>query len=137
MDKLKNIWNRYRDILLYLFFGGLTTLVSYVIYFPLYYACEVPASISNIVAWCGAVVFAFLTNKPFVFKSHDWSMSTVFPEIGKFVGSRIFSGLVETGLIAITVDLLKWNGFFMKVIASIVVVVLNYIASRWFVFKKK
>ena len=137
MDKLKMIWNRYRDILLYLFFGALTTLVNYLIYFPLYHLCVLPASVSNILAWIGAVVFAFLTNKPFVFKSHDWSKNTVLSELGKFVGSRIFSGLVETGWIAITVDLLKWNGLVMKVIASIVVIVLNYIASRWFVFKKK
>lgn len=137
MDKIKQIWNRHRDILLYLFFGGLTTLVNYLIYFPLYHGCDLPASISNIVAWIGAVVFAFLTNKPFVFGSHDWSKEVVFPELGKFVGSRVFSGLAETGFIALTVDFLKWHGLAMKLIASIAVIILNYIASRWFVFKKK
>lgn len=137
MDLIKRIWNRYRDILLYLVFGGLTTLVNYLIYFPLYRYCALPASISNMIAWAGAVFFAFLTNKPFVFGSHDWSKSVVLPELGKFVGSRVFSGLAETGFLALTVDLLKWHGLAMKVIASIAVIILNYIASRWFVFKKK
>lgn len=137
MDKLKHIWNRYRGILLYLFFGGLTTLVNYVIYFPLYYFCDMPASVINILAWTCAVIFAFFTNKPFVFESHDWSAEVVFPELGKFVGSRVFSGLAETGLIALTVDLLKWSGTAMKIAASILVIILNYIASRWFVFHKK
>ena len=137
MDKIKKIWNRHRDILLYLFFGGLTTLVNFVIYLPLYHLCALPASISNIIAWIGAVIFAFLTNKPFVFGSHDWSKKVVFPELGKFVGSRVFSGFAETGFIALTVDFLKWHGFAMKVIASVAVIVLNYIASRWFVFKRK
>ena len=137
MEKLKYIWNRYRGILLYLFFGGLTTLVNYLVYFPLYYFCDLPAAFINILAWAGAVIFAFLTNKPFVFESHDWSGKVVIPELGKFVGSRVFSGLAETGLIALTVDLLKWPGLAMKIAASILVIILNYIASRWFVFRKK
>ena len=137
MDKMKVLWNRHRDILLYLFFGGLTTLVNYLIYFPLYYYCKLPASVSNALAWIGAVIFAFLTNKPFVFGSHNWSKEVVLQEAGKFVGSRVISGLVETGFIALTVDYLKWHGLTMKVVASIGVIILNYIASRWFVFKKK
>ena len=137
MDKVKKIWDRYRDVLLYLIFGALTTLVNYLIYFPLYRCCALPASVSNVVAWAGAVVFAFLTNKPFVFGSHDWSKKVVLPELGKFVGSRVFSGLAETAFLALTVDVLKWHGLVMKVIVSIAVIILNYIASRWFVFKRK
>ena len=83
------------------------------------------------------MIFAFLTNKPFVFESHDWSKAVALPELGKFVGSRVFSGLLETSFIALTVDLLKWHSLAMKVIASIVVIVINYIASRFVVFKNK
>jgi putative flippase GtrA len=137
LDKLKQIWNRYRDVLLYLIFGGLTTLVNYLIYFPLHRYCAFSATISNVFAWIGAVIFAFLTNKPFVFESHDWSKEVVLPELGKFVGSRLFSGLLETGFIALTVDLLKWHSLAMKVISSIAVIVMNYVASRWLIFKKK
>ena len=136
MDKLKQIWNRYRDILLYLIFGGLTTLVNYLVYFPLHHGFQVAASLSNCVAWLAAVVFAFLTNKPFVFQSHDWSRATVISELSKFVGSRIISGLLETAWIALTVDFLEWNSLAMKVIASVAVIIINYVASRLLVFKK-
>lgn len=137
MDKLKQTWSRYRDVLLYLLFGGLTTLVNYLIYFPLYQYCAMSATLSNILAWVGAVIFAFLTNKPFVFQSHDWSKKVVLPELGKFVGSRVFSGLVETGFIGLTVDALKWHSLGMKISASVLVIILNYLASRWLVFSKE
>ena len=136
MDKLKKTWNKYRDVLLYLIFGGLTTLVNYLVYFPLHHVFRVSASLSNCVAWLVAVVFAFLTNKPFVFQSHDWSSATVISEVSKFVGSRIFSGLLETVWIVLTVDFLKWNSVAMKLIASAAVIIVNYVASRWVVFKK-
>ena len=83
------------------------------------------------------MIFAYLTNKPFVFESHDWSKEVMLPELGKFVSSRLFSGLLETGFIALTVDLLNWHSLAMKVIASIAVIVINYVASRWLIFKKK
>lgn len=137
MERIKFILNKYRDILLYLVFGGLTTLVNFLVYYPLHYYLVLPAYISNIVAWVVAVIFAYITNKLFVFGSHDWSADTLFPELGKFVGSRVFSGLLETGWVALTVDVLKWHGLAMKVIASVVVIFLNYVASRWFVFRKK
>ena len=136
MGKLKSLIIKYKDVLLYLFFGALTTLVNFLVYAPLYHWCDCPVTVSNIAAWIVAVAFAYLTNKPFVFKSKDWSVKTVFPELGKFVGCRIGSGLFETAFLAITVDLLAWNGLVMKIIASIVIVVLNYIGSRVFVFKQ-
>jgi len=126
--------NKHRDIVIYLFFGGLTTVVNYLIYVPLHYYLRCSAAFSNIIAWTFAVAFAFVTNKPFVFKSHDWSRIVVLQELGKFVGSRVFSGALETGLIAFTVDLLKWDGILMKILGSVIVIVLNYVASKWIVF---
>ena len=83
-----------------------------------------------------AVAFAYVTNKPFVFKSHDWSMKTVFPELGKFVGCRAASGGLETVLILLTVDILGWNGNIWKLIISVLVVILNYVSSKLLVFRK-
>ena len=83
-----------------------------------------------------AVAFAYLTNKPFVFKSHDWSSKTVIPELTKFVGSRVASGALETGIIFVTVDLLAWNGNVMKLVTSVLVVIMNYVASKLLVFRK-
>jgi putative flippase GtrA len=84
-----------------------------------------------------AVAFAYLTNKPFVFKSHDWSRQTVIPELTKFVGCRIGSGLLETVIIFVAVDLLHWNGNIWKLVTSVLVVILNYVASKLLVFRKK
>ena len=136
MNWIKAILRKYGDILSYLFFGVLTTAVNYVVYLPCYNLLGLSAAVSNIIAWVAAVAFAYLTNKPFVFKSDDWSAQTVLPELAKFVGCRVGSGALETGIILVTVDWLAWNGNLMKLITSVLVVVLNYIGSKLLVFKK-
>lgn len=128
---------KHYDVISYLFFGGLTTLVNFVVYFPLFNWFQFSGVFSNVVAWVVAVAFAFLTNKPFVFKSHDWSRNVVIPELGKFVSCRIGSGLLETVCIWLFVDLLLWNGNLVKIVISILVVILNYISSKWIVFSGK
>ena len=137
MHKIEALIRKYWDIIAYLVFGGLTTVVNYLVYLPLYNYMQVSAAASNVVAWCAAVVFAYLTNKPFVFKSHDWSPKTVVPELIKFVGCRVGSGVLETLSIFVTVDLLAWNGNILKLITSVLVVVLNYFGSKLLVFRKK
>ena len=88
------------------------------------------------IAWVAAVAFAFLTNKPFVFQSHDWSFKTVLPELSKFVGCRVASGAMETVILFLAVDLLHWNGNIWKFVTQVLVVILNYVASKLIVFKK-
>ena len=135
MELIKALFRKYEGIISYLFFGVLTTAVNYVIYLPCYNLLGFSAAVSNVIAWVVAVAFAYLTNKPFVFKSHDWSMETVLPELTKFVGCRVGSGLLETGIIFLTVDLLGFDGNFMKLLTSVLVVVLNYVGSKLLVFK--
>ena len=137
MEKIRKIIEKYWDILSYLFFGVLTTVVNYLVYLPCYNLLNLSASVSNAIAWVVAVAFAYLTNKPWVFKSHDWSRQTVIPELTKFVGCRVGSGVLETGIIFLTVDLLGWNGNIMKLVTSVLVVILNYIGSKLLVFRKK
>ena len=137
LRKIKKLVEKYWDVLSYLFFGGLTTIVNYLVYLPCYNALHLSAAVSNGIAWVVAVAFAFLTNKPFVFKSHDWSAKTVWPELVKFVGCRVGSGLMETAILFVCVDQLAWNGNIWKVVTSVLVVLLNYIASKWIVFKNK
>ncbi len=136
ISKIREWIVHYWDILSYLVFGVLTTVVNYLVYLPVYNLLGLSAALSNMIAWVVAVAFAYLTNKPFVFKSHDWSMKSVIPELSKFVGCRIASGAVETVILLVTVDLLCWNGNLWKVITSVLVVVLNYFASKFLVFKK-
>ena len=136
LQKIRALVEKYWDILAYLVFGVFTTVVNYVIYLPVYNLLGLSAAVSNAIAWVVAVAFAYLTNKPFVFKSHDWSAKTVIPELTKFVSCRVASGLTETVILLVTVDLLGWNGNIWKLVTSVLVVVLNYIASKLIVFKK-
>lgn len=137
MEKIRALIKKHYDILAYLFFGVLTTLVNYLVYLPCYNLRQLSAALSNVIAWVIAVAFAYVTNKPFVFRSHDWSAKTVVPELGKFVGSRIASGGLETLIIFVTVDCLAWNGNVMKLVTSVLVVVINYFASKLIVFRKR
>lgn len=137
MKKVRILLEKYWDILTYLFFGVLTTVVNYLVYLPCYNWLHISAAVSNVIAWVVAVVFAYLTNKPFVFRSYDWSWQTVGPELTKFVGCRIGSGLLETAILFITVDCLQLNGNVWKLVTSVLVVILNYVASKWLVFIKK
>ena len=137
IEKIKSLIIKHYDMLAYLFFGGLTTVVNYVVYLPCYNLLHFSATVSNVIAWVAAVAFAYLTNKPFVFKSHDWSWKVVGPELAKFVGCRVGSGMLETAIIFLTVDLLMWNGNIMKLMTSVLVVILNYFGSKLLVFRKR
>ena len=136
MQKMVALFKKYRETLLYLIFGALTTAVSWAVYYPLHYEAGFLAVSAKSVAWIVAVLFAFFTNKPFVFESHDWSVKTVVPEFLKFVGGRVGSGLFESFAMLVTVDILYWNGNIMYIVVSVFVVIMNYILSK-VVFKKK
>lgn len=134
--KLRTLFTKYRSIITYLVFGVLTTVVNYLVYYPLYNAAGLSAAISNSVSWVAAVVFAYFTNKLFVFESKSWEAKVALPEFLKFVGLRLASGVAETGLLLVFVDLLRFNGNMWKIITSILVVILNYVFSKFLVFKK-
>lgn len=136
-EKIKDLIRRYYDVLAYLFFGVLTTVVNYLVYLPCFNWFGLSAAVSNVIAWVVAVAFAFLTNKPFVFKSHDWSAKVLWPELTKFVGCRVGSGALETAIMFVTVDCLRWNGNWMKLLTNVLVVILNYIGSKLLVFRNK
>ena len=136
-DKVKKLYHKYYDLILYLVFGVLTTGVNYIVYLPCYNILGLSASVSNAIAWVVSVAFAFVTNKPFVFRSYDWSVKVVLPELAKFLGCRIGSGVLETAILFVTVDLLKWDGNLWKIVTSVLVVILNYVGSKLLVFRKK
>lgn len=137
IQKIRELIIRHWDIVSYLFFGVCTTVVNYLIYIPCYNFLGMSATVSNMIAWVVAVAFAYLTNKPFVFKSNDWSAKTVVPELTKFVGCRIGSGAAETLILLLAVDMMGWNGNIWKLVTQVMVVVLNYIGSKLLVFRKK
>lgn len=135
-QKMRSLLVRHWDIISYLVFGVLTTVVNYLVYLPCYNLLGLSAAVSNVIAWAVAVLFAYVTNKPFVFRSHDWSLNTVIPEFAKFVGCRVASGGAETLILLLTVDILGWNGNLWKLIVSVLVVIANYFGSKLLVFKK-
>lgn len=137
IQKLCALAEKYRDILTYLIFGVLTTVVNYAVYLPVFNFCGVSAAVSNMIAWVVAVAFAFLTNKPFVFHSHDWSAQTVLPELTKFVSCRIASGALETVILFLSVDCMNWNGNIWKLVTQVLVIIINYVGSKLLVFRKK
>ena len=137
LQKAIDYLKRHKDIVLYVLFGGLTTVVNFAVYFPLLNYYRLSGALSNAISWFFAVLIAFVTNKPFVFHSNDWSFKTVVPEALRFYGCRFLSGLVETLVILVTVDMFRWNGNVMKAITCVFVIVVNYVASKWFVFKHR
>ena len=99
--------------------------------------------ISNAIAWFTAVVFAYITNKLFVFESKSWNVAEVWKEVVKFFGARIATGVVEIGglpllyYIGVKQSLFGVEGFVAKILVSVIVVILNYVFSKIFVFNKK
>ncbi len=142
MEFIKKFWNKYRQIIVYFAYGAGTTIFNLLIYTVL---ISLGASITaaNGVAWLGAVIFAFVTNKIFVFESRCWAWKTTLKEAGKFLGARFFSGLVEIFLptllfyLGLDHDLFGIEGFFAKIIVSVIVIILNYVVSKMIVFRKK
>ena len=137
IQKIRALIEKYWDILIYLVFGVLTTVVNYAVYLPVYNFCGISAAVSNMIAWVVAVIFAFLTNKPFVFHSHDWSVKTVVPELIRFVSCRLASGVMETVILFLAVDCMNWDGNIWKLITQVLVIIINYVGSKLLVFRNK
>ena len=137
------VLKKYKEIVLYLVFGVSTTLVNWGIYMVLTGLLAIEMTISNAIAWAGAVFFAFVTNKLFVFESKATSFKLLLREILTFISARIVSGVFEIFLPTV---LYSWGlrhsfwgieGFVAKVIVSVIVIILNYVLSKLVVFKKK
>ena len=137
MEKIIQLVKKYWSIVSYVFFGAVTNVVNLVVYYICYHMAGLNSDLSTVIAWVLAVLTAFLTNKPFVFGSHDWSMKVLLPEAGSFFGCRLGSGLVELLLMHITVEMLGWPGMLMKLLVNVIVMILNYVASKLLVFRKK
>ena len=123
-----------KENLIYIIFGVLTTIVNWAVYLPLYYSLALSATVSHMISWAFSVIFAYLTNKVFVFKSHKWSPKIISTEFVKFVSGRLLTGAVEGCFLALMVDYFCFNGFLWKLIASIISVILNYVISKLFIF---
>lgn len=136
MKAIKSLYLKYKEIILYIFFGGLTTVINFIIYAVAIFL-KADVYVSNIIAWIGAVLFAYLTNRKMVFNSEATGKKSVFKEVVAFYGARVFSLVVETGLLFVFISFLNMDEWISKVILQVIVIVLNYICSKFFVFRKK
>ena len=135
--KIKELLNRYRDLILYGFFGVCTTLVNMAVYWLCAHPLGMAVLPSTIIAWFMAVLFAYLTNRKWVFHSETSTRQELWKEIVSFYSCRIATGVVDWVLMFVFVDLLHMNDMVIKVLANVIVIVLNYIASKLVIFKKK
>lgn len=131
-----NLHYKNKEFLYYVFWGAMTTIVNYICYFVFTGFFNIYYILSNFISWVITVVFAFLVNKLFVFYSKKIDFSTVLKEFSYFILSRLISLAVETIILFSIVDILKIDDFYGKTVAFIVVVFLNYILSKFMVFKK-
>ena len=134
---------KYKEIILYLFFGVTTTAVNWLVYALMTAVLHVDMTLANAVAWAAAVLYAFVTNKLFVFESKSMAPKVLLAEGVKFFSARIASGAAEVFLPALMVavglngDLFGLKGGVAKAVVSIVVIVMNYVLSKWLVFRKR
>lgn len=130
------LFKKYKEVILYLFFGGCTTVINTVVYGVLYGPLQLANVPSTIAAWLVAVIFAFYTNRRFVFESRESTAAGRWREFGSFFGCRVLTGILDVLIMAAAVDWMGWNGLLWKLISNVLVIVLNYIASKFFIFKK-
>lgn len=140
MKRIKELivkcWNN--DVLRYIFFGGCTTLVNLACFYILRLATPIGMNIANTISVAAAILFAYFVNSRFVFESRAENFKDRFREFVKFVSARLSTMVIEVGGVWLLVEVLRLNEFFVKtIIIQIIVLVLNYIFSKFLVFTKK
>lgn len=137
MKQLWSFYKKYEDVILYLFFGGCTFLVCMISY----YICATPLGmnymVANIISWVIAVLFAYVTNRIFVFKSKVKGLAEILKELWMFVACRISTGVMEIVIMFVGVSLLHFNDLIIKGIAQVLVILSNYVLSKLIIFRKK
>lgn len=136
MKKYVELIKKNKMIISYLFFGVCTTAVNIIAY----YLCTLwglSTALSTIIAWLLAVLFAYVTNRKFVFESENKSFDSVAKETISFFSCRAITGLLDLVIMIVFVDLLFFNDMVMKIISNVLVIILNYLASKLWIFNKK
>ena len=128
----------------YLIVGILTTIVDFLVFTAANEGLEggnlsdvSAAMTAQVISWIAAVLFAYITNKLIVFRNYDFSGSHLLTEFTAFIMARILSGVLVTGAMWVMVDLFSVNEYISKLLTTVINVVLNYVASKLFIFRKK
>ncbi|MCI8957132.1 MAG: GtrA family protein [Eubacterium sp.] len=153
---MKNLFYKYKEIIIYIIFGVLTTLVSWGSYAVLVNSFFLSVELANIISWICSVAFAYVTNKIWVFQSKSWKLKTIIKEGTAFVSSRVLTGVIEilgvpllvrTGFddmflklmrdYDITIKYFNTEGIYSKIAFAAIIIVLNYVFSKIVVFRTK
>ncbi|MCI5722652.1 MAG: GtrA family protein [Erysipelotrichaceae bacterium] len=132
---MKNMLEKYKSILMYLFFGICTTIINIVTYWMFYISLDFPNVLSTIFSWIISVLFAYITNKLWVFESRSFGKKVLVREIATFFGARFISGIIDLAVMFLFVDMLLFPAMIIKFISNIFVVIFNYVASKVVIFK--
>jgi len=142
MSFIADMYMKYKELILYGIYGVLTTVVTWVSY-ALFVNLGMELNLANILSWICGVAFAFVTNKWFVFESKSLKTTKVLKELSLFVGARIFTGVIAWILFPILLwlgmdqMLFGTEGFLAKIVVSIIEIVLNWVLSKYMVFRNK
>ena len=134
---IKDLFNKYKELIMYGIMGVLSTIINIAVFALCEKVFGISALIGNIIAWLVAVIFAYITNKLFVFESKSFKKDVLVKEITSFTSARIFSLLLEEIIIYVMIDIMNINSLIVKVFSNIVVIIINYIFSKLVIFKKK
>ncbi|AXX65308.1 GtrA family protein [Bombilactobacillus bombi] len=135
---MKNLIKKYWDVISYLIFGGLTTLINLLVFYELYTWHHILGyQVANVIAWLLSVIFAYLTNKQFVFNSHQSSKKAVLKELESFFFFRFLSLIIDMGILKVGIGIMQANSLIVKLLDNIIVVIANYVFSKVFIFKEK
>lgn len=137
MSTIIELIKKYKSVISYLFFGVCTTVINIAVYYLCYNISGIPNVTSTVIAWVVAVVFAYITNKLFVFDSKSFKADVLVREVASFFGCRLLTGILDVIIMYVAVDVMDMNSTLWKLVSNILVIVLNYIASKLVIFKKK
>ena len=137
LNKILKLSEKYKSIIMYLIFGVLTTVVNVVTYYISAHIFSVNTVASSVIAWFAAVLFAYITNRKWVFNSRQTGFKNILFEISRFFLCRFATGVVDWVIMYVFVDLLSFNDIIIKISANIIVIILNYVASLLIIFRKK
>lgn len=137
LKKLADWYRAHKEGMRYLVFGALSTVLNIVVFAICAKLARLSTTISNTIAWIAAVLFAYVTNKIYVFNSKTTGIKDLVREILSFFGARIATLVLETAFLWVVIDKLGFNDIFMKIISNIIVIILNFVFSKIFIFKKE
>ena len=144
MKFIKRFWDwgwgiffAHKELFLYLIFGGLTTVVNWLAYYGLYFVLPWHYQVINVLAWAAAVAFAYVTNRLLVFSERAHGAKMILLELSAFVAARIFSLGAEAAVLWLMVDVLMISELIAKIPAAVLVVALNYVFSKLFIFRER